>query len=77
MDGVHAMVLAAAYAIVIYAPNTSHQKFIIPALLDALIQLPTSFSALQRLTVLLVILESRPRSRSLPAREAQARHWSR
>jgi len=36
MDGVLTMVLAAAYVIAIIAPNTGHQNFMIPALLDAL-----------------------------------------
>jgi hypothetical protein len=39
MDGVLTMVLAAAYVIAIIAPNTGHQNFMIPALLDALILL--------------------------------------
>ena len=39
MDGVPTMVLAAAYVHAMNAPNTGHQNFMIPALLDALILL--------------------------------------
>jgi hypothetical protein len=35
MDGVHTVVFVVAYVIAILAPSTGHQKFMIPALLDA------------------------------------------